>query len=377
VTPILASRFLRDLAGFATLLGVLLISATSPAAETTSTDAPKERYFYFGYDYGNQALYNPLYVFLNRGFDVLQVRVHNRDILHQDYELNGKNVLENLGHPWRSIREEGVWKFTREEILPLSYKGQTKRWVPNYSLHLLGGGMTYRQLWEWYDDYHVPLPWLFSATTTLATALVNETLENKGIVGRNTDAIADIYVFDLAGIALFSIDGVAKFFSKDVVIADWSLQPSFTYPGGDLHNQGNYYAAKWALPFYPKLSPLVYFGLGSLFGASYKLDGEYSISAAAGTKSSRLVGERDHSVRNNVVFAPSAALFLDRNNSLLAMLQIADVQDYFIQADIYPNAFFKTDPGFGLWAVMSQKADFVVGLTFTRALGFGLGAGKL
>ena len=44
-----------------------------------------------------------------------------------------------------------------------------------------------------------------------------------------------------------------------------------------------------------------------------------------------------------VDFVPTAAVFLDRRNSLLASLQVTNVDDYFIHFNIYPHAF--TDRG--------------------------------
>ena len=71
--------------------------------------------------------------------------------------------------------------------------------MPNYSLHLLGGGVTYAALDEWFQDRDIPIPKLWSALTLMSAAFLNETLENHGVHGYNTDALADLYVFDVAG----------------------------------------------------------------------------------------------------------------------------------------------------------------------------------
>jgi hypothetical protein len=113
----------------------------------------------------------------------------------------------------------------------------------------------------------VPAPRVFSAVTLMASAFVNESLENKGFVGFNTDCIADIWVFDIGGMILFSFDWPNRFFSHTIVIADWSLQPSFTLPNGELHNVGNYFAAKWALPFYRRLSLFAWYGEATTAGS--------------------------------------------------------------------------------------------------------------
>ena len=69
----------------------------------------KPRYFYFGRDYGSEALYGPLWVFVNRGFDVLQDHVAGRNIFTFDYRTNLGNVVRNFTHPFPAIAADG-WK---------------------------------------------------------------------------------------------------------------------------------------------------------------------------------------------------------------------------------------------------------------------------
>jgi hypothetical protein len=341
--------------------------AAGPAAPA------KPRYFYFGRDYGSEALYGPLWVFVNRGYDVLQDHVAGRNIFTFDYRTNLGNVVRNFTNPFPAIAADGWKTFLTEEIFPLSFSQGTARWTPNYSLHLIGGGMTYTSLREWFEDYGVPAPGVFSAATLMASAFVNESLENKGIVGFNTDCIADLWVFDLGGILLFSFDWPNRFFSHTVVLADWSLQPSFTLPNGELHNVGNYFAAKWALPFYRRLSLFSWYGEASTLGFSFALDDDYSLSAAVGGAAIHITNTATHSVENVVSFVPTGAIFLDRHNSLLASLQITDVDDYFIHFNIYPHAFTDRGPAVGVWGVVDKRARVAAGFAIGRP--FGLGGG--
>lgn len=135
----------------------------------------------------SQALYGPLWVFVNRGYDVLQDHVAGRNIFTFDYRTNLGNVARNIANPFPAIAADGWKTFLTEEIFPLSFTQSTARWTPNYRLHLIGGGMTYTSLREWFEDYGVPPPRVFSAVTLMASAFVNESLENKGFVGFNTD----------------------------------------------------------------------------------------------------------------------------------------------------------------------------------------------
>jgi hypothetical protein len=348
------------------------VQAPPPPVEPSPPPAP-HRFFYHGRDYGSESLYGPISVFLNRGYDVLQLRPGQRNLFQQTYGADGIVVLRNLANPFPAIANDGYGRFFRTEIFPLSYTPDTAYWVPNYTLHLIGGGMTFRALTEWFDDNRFPVAWLWSAAIMLGSAFVNETLENKRNPRYNTDAIADVYFFDIGGMLLFSIDGVARFFSEDVRVMDWSLQPTFTFPGGNLNNEGNYFAVKWPLPFYRRLAPFVHMGLGSLAGLSYRVLGEYSVSAAVGWRSYRLTNESINSLQNHVSFAPSVGLFIDRDDSLLASLRISNVEDDFAELNVYPNAFWRSYPALGFWSVVGKHGEFLGGLTVAGTLEFGLG----
>jgi hypothetical protein len=354
-------------------------SGPPPTAPVDSGPAPTApvRHFYFGVDYGTQALMNPLWVFVNRGYDVLQDHVAGRDVFYLPYGPNLANVARNVADPFPAIADDGWGKWLREEIFPLSYSKDTLRWAPNYSLHLLGGGVNYAELDEWFQDHYVPLPKLWSALTLMSAAFLNETLENHGVHGYNTDALADLYVFDLGGILLFSFEAPRRFFSQTVVISDWSLQPALTFPHGELHNVGNYFSAKWALPFYERLKLFAWFGEATTFGLSFALDPEYSISASAGGAAIHLVNQNTHTLQNTVDFTPTAAVFLDRRESLLASLQITNTDDYFIHLNVYPHALTPRGPSAGFWTVVDKRGHVALGISISRLLGMGLGWSSL
>jgi hypothetical protein len=351
------------------LIGALLLARRPAAAD----DGPPPRNYYFGYDYGTQSLFNPVWVLVNRGFDVLQDLTDQRNFLDLHYGSNAANVARNLVDPFPPISKRGWGRFLREEIFPLSYTPTTSRWIPNYTLHLLGGGVTYAGLAEWFQDARFPWPRAWSAATVLAAAFVNETIENDGVRGPNTDALADIFVFDIGGIVFFSFPAVARFFGQELVIADWSLQPAITLPHGQLHNQGNYFSAKWALPFYPRVALFSYFGEAMTAGLSVRLDREYSLSFAAGGLATRLDSTSTHEVQNVVTFAPTGAVFLDRRNSLLAALEISDVDDYRVHFNLYPHALFSRGPAIGLWTVLDRYGRVTVGVSASSLLGLGAG----
>ena len=356
------------------LLPATAYAEDAPEPTQEPTPAPT-RYFYFERDYGSEAMFGPLWVFLNRGYDVVQDHVAPRNVFTFDYRTNTANVLRNVAHPLPAIGHDGWGKFLKEEIFPLSFTAGTARWTPNYSLHLIAGGTTYRALSEWFEDNHAPAPRVWAAATLMASALVNESLENHGVVGYNTDCLADLYVFDVGGIILFSFDWPNRLFSRTIVISDWSLQPTFTGPRGDIHNVGNYYSAKWALPFYRRLSLFAWFGEATTGGLSFKLTDELALSAAAGGAVVHLTNQSSNTVANTVTFVATGALFLDRNNSLLASLQVTNTDDYFVHLNIYPHAFTSRGPSIGGWVVMDRRERFAGGIAIGRAFGQSLGVG--
>lgn len=324
------------------------------------TDYP-QYYFYQNLPYGTQASFNPVTVIFNRGFDVIQCQL-DRKIFQKNYSSPAKNVFNNLLHPIEPIKEYGVKEFFTREILPLNFTQKHSRWIPNYSLHLLGGGMTYTALAEWFIIHKIPAPRVFSATTIILTALINETIENKG-TGRNTDAIADFWFFDLGGILLFSSPKVNRFFSHYLNLADWSLQPSFNIFNGELHNNGQYFSLKIKLPYSQKLSFFTYAGMATLAGISYKFADNVNLSIGGGVKISRLVKLNEDFRQNKIELGNSLGLFIDKNNSLLASLVWGDVEDYYLSLNIYPALIKISNFSPGLWVVSSRQGQLACGIT--------------
>ncbi len=146
-----------------------------------------------------------------------------------------------------------------------------------------------------------------------------------------------------------------------------------------MHNQGNFSAARWALPFYPRLRLLAWFGEATTSRSvlSFRITDEYSISASAGGEVVHLVNPSTMRANNTVVFTRTAAAFLDRNESLLASLQIADISDYFVSLNLYPHAVFERGPSAGMWTVIDKRGHPAVGVSFSRLLGVGVGWSSL
>ena len=92
-------------------------------------------------DYDSEALFNPLTLLLNGGYDITQLQSVSNKIDNPYFGRMLKNVLGNLGDPFSRIRRYGTWKFFRQELLPLGIGADNMQWAPNYQQHLIGCGI--------------------------------------------------------------------------------------------------------------------------------------------------------------------------------------------------------------------------------------------
>jgi hypothetical protein len=111
-------------------------------------------------------------------------------------------------------------------------------------------------------------------------------VENGKYQGDDVDPIADLWIFDPAGILLFSSEGVNRFFSEELNLADWSLQASFLLSPVALHNNGQYFSVKWKFPFSDRWFLFYCFGMNGLIGLSYKMSGGSAVSVGGGMRES-------------------------------------------------------------------------------------------
>ncbi len=327
---------------------------------------PQENYFYTNKPYGSEALFNPVTLFINGGFDITQLQSVSNRIGDPRYGEMLNQVLHNLGDPFPRISKYGWSKFLRTEFFPISFTKDNMQWVPNYQQHLIGGGMLYTKMKEWYAMRDFPVPWLFSAVTVMSQHLFNEVLETGPHEGYSVDEISDIYIFDLGGIVLFSFDSINEFFSKELNLSDWSLQASITLPNGRV-NAGQYFAMKWKLPFSDDYSLFYRYGMGALIGLSKKLNETDSFSAGAGFRSKHLVDVDPQFRQRTIETSWHFGVFYDRNNSLLASLVFSGVKEYFCLADIYPGIIKIGNFSPGIYSVIGLNGNTIFGFT-TRYL---------
>jgi hypothetical protein len=330
-----------------------------------------EPLFYHGRDYGSDALYNPISVILNGSYDIIQHENRSREVFTLAYGTGTTNVLKNLGSPFAGINSYGWWEFLSREVLPLNFTVEGGQWWPNYTLHLVGGGMTYVATREWYEAHGFSSPWAWSLGTMAAYHMLNEIVENGRYQGVNVDPIADIWFFDGAGILLFCNDDVARFFSRTLNLTDWSLQPTFALNNGTLQNNGQYFSMKWKLPWSEDLSLFHYFGLRGLFGLSRRFENGEAISVGAGVRAVSLKLLDPSTYLLTAVLKWEAGVFYDRNNSLLASLLFGGSEDNPVTVNIYPGILRIADVSPGVWASYSEEFGFAAGITTVWVPGVG------
>ena len=346
----------------------------------TSVVYPQEKdkeYYYYQpeLDYGTELSFNPATVVLNGTFDILRNGAHSKNILEQQY-INGiKNVWLNISHPIKNIEQYGWNNFISQEVLPLNLNQNGARHLPNYMHHLIGSGMIYKKMAEWYDYHGIKYPHFFSIVTSMLYHYMNESLENGGYQGSNTDPIADLLIFDPLGMLLFSINPINRFFSETLILNDWSLQPVINPWNQRIDNAGQQFVMKYQLPFAPKYSVFLYWGINGIFGLSYTYKKEHNFSFGLGQVVNKL---NQNLLRKSRFMTPeidgAIGFFYDRNHSLLLSVFVSGPRMYNVRINAYPGlikfGWFK--PGFYLG--FGEWDHLIVGLTLAHVpLGISVG----
>jgi hypothetical protein len=336
----------------------------------------QEKYFYTGKNYGSESLYNPLYFIINSGYDVTQLEEFSKDISSYPYKFASRQIFRQLSSPFGIISRYGWKKFLAHQVVPFNKLRQNSQWWPNYQLHLIGGGMEYARMKEWYEYYSIPMPALASGITMAAGHLLNEIVESGWHSGDDVDAIADIYVFDLGGIILFSFDPIKEYFSRTLNLADWSLQPSFSVVNGTLQNTGQFFSIKWKPESWEHWQIFYYFGLNGIVGPSYRFENNSSLSFGIGMRSKNR--EIIDTTRNQqtVNLTWNAGLFYDSNNSLLASLTVSGLNTNLISLNIYPGILSTETFATGFWIILDNRLNPSIGITTRYAPGLAVTSRK-
>lgn len=327
-------------------------------------------YFYRPVPYGSVQLINPIRMILNGGYGIMQVGGRDNHVFETDYHNGWKNLWKNIGDPVSSIEQEGWKEFVRGEIIPFTTSTRGARYWPNYTQHLIGGGMGYRMMQEWYRAHSFEHPGWWAVSTLAVYHVLNETIETSDYTGWTTDPVADLYVFDPAGIIMFSFDGVAKFFGDKLHMTDWSYQPAYNPWDKTIENIGQNYVIKYPFPGSRRWYLMYHWGTHGEMGVSYwQKDGD-CFSVAGGFMAGKLVDLGD-GVRT-VDLVPSAGLFWDRHNSLMVSLLYARTQAYIGRLNVYPGVVKLGPWSPGFFVAVNRNERIEAGITFSTRFPVGI-----
>ncbi len=328
-------------------------------------DRENKQYFYQPLNYGSESLIHPLHLILNGGFGILQMDNRGNSVVDIQYETGLKNLTWNLSHPISAIKEEGVSHFIETQIIPLSFDDSEAYYWPNYTLHVIGGGMSYRMMESWFYYHNYPYPKIFSLITLTIYHFLNEVVESNDYVGYDPDPIADMYIFNPLGILLFSSNTVSRFFSHTLNMADWSYQISFNPASKSLENLGQNFVMKLWLKKDQSLGLFYHFGTHGELGLSFRQSDGDCFSFGLGMVANKLVDQSNRRDLRELTadLVLTAGVFYDRNNSLLASLIYSKTQDFKLRLNMYPGLLkiYKFSPG--IYFSLNQRNRVSLGLT--------------
>lgn len=326
-----------------------------------------QSFFYHNYGYGSDAMIHPLRLIINGGFGILQMDNRSNSLVDVDYHNGLDNIWWNLRNPFKTISEEGAYHFFRTQMFPFSFDEQEAYYWPNYTLHLVGGGMSFRMMEEWYRFRDFKHPKIFALLTITFYHVLNEVVENSDYTGYNSDAIADMYIFNPLGILLFSSNKVARFFSEKLNMSDWSYQPAYDPFTRSIQNHGQNFMMKYYLNEKKSVGIFYHFGTHGEIGLSFRRQDGQCISFGAGLVANELIDQSNREDFRELTadLVLTAGLFYDRNNSLLASLFYSKKLDYKLRLNVYPGLVrgFGLSPGFFIGLNQENKPN--VGLTLS------------
>ena len=346
---------------------VLLIAqgAAARAAEPADAAGAEEpRYFHHGLPYGSDAAFSPASELVNGAFGILQISSNWRTLDDIDWRHGFDITWESITHPTRTISAFGVGEFVRSEVVPGKLGWSNLQFVPNYHLHLIGGGARNRAFTEWYRAHDFSHPGLWAFATTIVHAFAVETVEHEASIGPTVDPVADMLIFDPAGALLFTSDTVARFFSQTLNMSIWSGQPMINPVQNTIENAGENYGLHFFFNRDHRVGVFMYWGMSDLVGLTVRGDSGIDWSLGVGGMVTELQSEQ-RGVGMSAYYARmrwDVGGFIHRNGSLLASVHVSEAWTQPLRLNVYPGLVRWHGVSPGLY-VGVRRSDLIVGVS--------------
>lgn len=347
---------------------MLAVAGASNEAPGPSDPTPVSREVW-----GSERQFHPASLILNEGWDIAQLEDQERRLSVLHGAAGFRRLAHTLAHPLESIERVGWREFAATELVPTSLDPGRAQWIPNYQAHLLGGGFLNWKMEDWFRSRGCEAPRAAAFAVSATSWILNEAAElaPAASTDHETDPVADVYVFDLAGVLVFQSAAVRRLFTERVEMMNWPLQPSFDPRSGKVWNAGQYHALKFPVPGSEAWKIFYHFGLGNIGGLTRRLGNGVSLSAAAGVHARQTVPAEG--TRRTVELAPKMGIFLDRGNSLLASVFLNGQSAQRLVVQVHPTPWTSWPVPWGAWVGGGGSAGYAVGVAGTWGLGVALG----
>lgn len=354
------------------LLALALAVNASPlraqvAGGTTDAAWEAPTYFYHGLSYGSDAAFHPISEVINGALGILQISSNWTTLDEIDWAHGLEVTWESITHPVRTVDAYGRSDFITGEVVPASFGWSNLQWVPNYSLHMIGGGARHRAFLEWYDAHGLPHPAVWAWGTTILHAFAVEAVEHYNDPGPTVDPVADMLVFDPLGALLFSSDRVARFFSHTLNMRIWSGQPAYNPVINAFENAGQNYGLHFFFSEHHRVGVFSYWGMSHLFGITVRGGEGFDWSIGLGGAVDELREEQRansmHSLYAQIKW--DGGLFVHRNGSLLASLHASQAWTQLLRLNVYPGWLNVGGLSTGFYTGV-RGDEVILGITFAN-----------
>jgi hypothetical protein len=323
-------------------------------------------YYRPGYSAGSESLYSPLHNFFSYTFDTLQLP---DNFATADFRQHANQVLDHLRHPRRAINSEGGFnRFVNRQLFPVDsrFADESYAALPNYALHLLGGGMVYRKDLEYFRAHHADHPGAYASGLAMSAELLQEILEKATTT--NDDEIADIYIFRPLGIWLFSDDAIAEFIMHTLDPAIWPYMQAFSVSTDRISNTGLNYIYRPPATEVGNARLFILTGLNNLFGLSHSMTTSDRFSWGLGLATQRI----DFTLDKQAELEPSLGLFYDSDKSLLWSVVLNDTGSTDFRFNLFP-ATGSLWRRCGYFISRDELQAWTVGVSYQLPLGIAFG----